>query len=122
VPVPGRDDVRDPQEVSRRRDAARAALRQVLAEIQRVIIGQDAMLERVLVSLLAGGHVLLEGVPGLAKTLTVRTLAESLGGSLEHRVLTPAASTPSWARCSGTSCSPTRSTVLRPRSNRHCWR
>jgi MoxR-like ATPase len=89
VPVPGRDDVRDPQEVSRRRDAARAALRQVLAEIQRVIIGQDAMLERVLVSLLAGGHVLLEGVPGLAKTLTVRTLAESLGGSFGRIQFTP---------------------------------
>jgi D-arabinose 1-dehydrogenase-like Zn-dependent alcohol dehydrogenase len=44
-------------------------------EIRRVIVGQDAMLERVLVALLAGGHLLLEGVPGLAKTLTVKIQA-----------------------------------------------
>ncbi len=51
------------------RAEARAALAEALHEIKRVIVGQDAMLERLLVSLLAGGHVLLEGVPGLAKTL-----------------------------------------------------
>src|SRR3712207_8555819 len=51
---------------------------------KRVVIGQDAMLERVLVALLAGGHVLLEGVPGLAKTLTVRTLAQALGGTFRR--------------------------------------
>ena len=67
-------DLDDPE---RRRAQARDALAQVLEEIKRVIVGQDAMLERVLVSLLAGGHVLLEGVPGLAKTLTVKTLSES---------------------------------------------
>ena len=50
-----------------------------------VVVGQDAMLERVLVALLAGGHVLLEGVPGLAKTLTVKTLARVLGGSFQPR-------------------------------------
>ena len=50
----------------------REALEEALYEIKRVIVGQDAMLERLLVALLAGGHVLLEGVPGLAKTLTVR--------------------------------------------------
>jgi MoxR-like ATPase len=54
------------------REAPRKALQDALYEIKRVIVGQDAMLERLLVSLLAGGHVLLEGVPGLAKTLTVR--------------------------------------------------
>ena len=53
------------------------------------IVGQDAMLERVLVALLAGGHVLLEGVPGLAKTLTVRTLAQVLGGSFSRVQFTP---------------------------------
>ena len=52
-------------------DEARDALEAALHEIKRVIVGQDAMLERLLVALLAGGHVLLEGVPGLAKTLTV---------------------------------------------------
>jgi MoxR-like ATPase len=54
-----------------------------------VIVGQDAMLERLLVSLLAGGHVLLEGVPGLAKTLTVKTLSSALGGSYGRIQFTP---------------------------------
>jgi MoxR-like ATPase len=68
---------------------ARRAMEAVLYEAKRVIVGQDAMLERVLVALLAGGHVLLEGVPGLAKTLTVRTLAEALGGSFKRVQFTP---------------------------------
>jgi MoxR-like ATPase len=63
------------------RAEARAALGEALHEIKRVIVGQDAMLERLLISLLSGGHVLLEGVPGLAKTLTVKTSAAVLGGS-----------------------------------------
>jgi len=67
----------------------RQALEEVLFEVKRVIVGQDAMLERLLVAILAGGHVLLEGVPGLAKTLTVRTLAESLGGSFRRIQFTP---------------------------------
>ncbi len=79
----------DVQDDNRRRGEARDALQQVLYEIKRVIVGQDAMLERVLVSLLAGGHVLLEGVPGLAKTLTVKTLAAALGGSYSRIQFTP---------------------------------
>ena len=71
-----------------RREASRA-LEEALYEIKRVIVGQDAMLERLLVSLLAGGHVLLEGVPGLAKTLTVKTLAAVLGGSYNRIQFTP---------------------------------
>ncbi|MBV8998327.1 MAG: AAA family ATPase [Solirubrobacterales bacterium] len=71
------------------RAEARAALAEALHEIKRVIVGQDAMLERLLVSLLAGGHVLLEGVPGLAKTLTVKTLAAVLGGSYSRIQFTP---------------------------------
>ncbi len=70
-------------------DEARRALQAALWECKRVIVGQDAMLERVLVALLAGGHVLLEGVPGLAKTLTVRTLADVLGGSFSRVQFTP---------------------------------
>ncbi|HEY3758976.1 MAG TPA: AAA family ATPase [Solirubrobacteraceae bacterium] len=66
-----------------------AGLREALSEIRRVIVGQDAMLERLLVSLLAGGHVLLEGVPGLAKTLTLKTLAQVLGGSFSRIQFTP---------------------------------
>ena len=79
----------DIDDTARRRAEAREALQQVLYEIKRVIVGQDAMLERVLVSLLAGGHVLLEGVPGLAKTLTVKTLARSLSGSFGRIQFTP---------------------------------
>jgi MoxR-like ATPase len=76
-------------EPSRQRGEAREALQEALYEIKRVIVGQDAMLERLLVSLLAGGHVLLEGVPGLAKTLTVKTLAAVLGGSYSRVQFTP---------------------------------
>jgi MoxR-like ATPase len=67
----------------------RQALGGALYEMKRVIVGQDAMLERVLVAVLTGGHVLLEGVPGLAKTLTVKTLAEVLGGSFKRIQFTP---------------------------------
>jgi len=67
----------------------REALEGVLYEIKRVIVGQDAMLERLLVALLTGGHVLLEGVPGLAKTLTVKTLADVVGGSFKRVQFTP---------------------------------
>src|SRR5687767_7599135 len=67
----------------------RVRLEETLYEIKRVIVGQDAMLERVLVSLLVGGHVLLEGVPGLAKTLTVKTLAEVVSGSFKRVQFTP---------------------------------
>ena len=54
---------------------AKDRLEQALFEIRRVIAGQDEMLERVLVCLLAQGHLLIEGVPGLAKTLTIKTTA-----------------------------------------------
>jgi len=64
-------------------------LEQALFEIRRVIAGQEQMLERVLVSLLAGGHVLIEGVPGLAKTLTIKTTASVLGGSFQRVQFTP---------------------------------
>src|SRR6516164_8990183 len=76
------------EDVDRRREA-QDDLQEALYEIKRVIVGQDAMLERLLVSLLAGGHVLLEGVPGLAKTLTVKTLAGVLGGSYSRIQFTP---------------------------------
>src|ERR1700727_157146 len=71
------------------RAEARMALQEALYEIKRVIVGQDAMLERLLVTLRAGGHVLLEGVPGLAKTLTVKTLSTVLGGSYSRIQFTP---------------------------------
>src|SRR3712207_2359392 len=68
---------------------AKERLEQALFEIRRVIAGQDAMLERVVVCLLAQGHLLLEGVPGLAKTLTVKTTASVLGGTFSRVQFTP---------------------------------
>ena len=68
---------------------AKERLEQALFEIRRVIAGQDAMLERVLVALLAQGHLLIEGVPGLAKTLTIKTTAGVLGGSFGRVQFTP---------------------------------
>ena len=68
---------------------ARDRLEQALFEIRRVIAGQDAMLERVLVCLLAQGHLLIEGVPGLAKTLTIKTTAGVLGGTFARIQFTP---------------------------------
>jgi MoxR-like ATPase len=68
---------------------ARERLEQALFEIRRVIAGQDAMLERVLVCLLAQGHLLIEGVPGLAKTLTIKTAAGVLGGTFSRVQFTP---------------------------------
>src|SRR5438094_3975871 len=68
---------------------AQERLEQALFEIRRVIAGQDAMLERVLVCLLAQGHLLIEGVPGLAKTLTIKTTAGVLGGTFSRIQFTP---------------------------------
>lgn len=59
------------------------------AEIQKVIVGQDAIIEEMLISLMAGGHCLLEGVPGLAKTLMVRTMSEALDLSFRRIQFTP---------------------------------
>jgi MoxR-like ATPase len=70
-------------------DEVGGKLEQALFEIRRVIAGQEEMLERVLVCLLAGGHVLIEGVPGLAKTLTIKTAAAVLGGSFQRVQFTP---------------------------------
>jgi MoxR-like ATPase len=71
------------------RDDARILLEEALVEIKRIIAGQEAMLERVLVCLVAGGHLLIEGVPGLAKTLTIKTTAAVLGGSFKRVQFTP---------------------------------
>ena len=68
---------------------ARAALQAAMYEMKRVIVSQELMLERVLVALLTGGHLLIEGVPGLAKTLTVKTLSEVLGGTFRRIQFTP---------------------------------
>src|SRR5438874_4745539 len=70
-------------------EEARERLEQALFEIRRVIAGQGEMLERVFVCLLSEGHLLIEGVPGLAKTLTVKTTAGVLGGSFARVQFTP---------------------------------
>ncbi len=66
-----------------------AMVEQVLFEVKRLIVGQDHVLERLLVALLSRGHVLLEGVPGLAKTATIKALAQVIGGSLGRIQFTP---------------------------------
>ena len=66
-----------------------SAIEHVVFEIRRLIVGQDHLLERLLVALLARGHVMLEGVPGLAKTATIKALAESVGGSFGRIQFTP---------------------------------
>ena len=71
------------------RNEVAARMEQVLYEVKRVVVGQDAFLERVLVAMLARGHLLVEGVPGLAKTLTVNTLARTLRGTFKRIQFTP---------------------------------
>ena len=66
-----------------------ALMERVLFEVKRVVVGQDAFLERILVALLAQGHLLIEGVPGLAKTLTVNTLSKVLSGQFKRIQFTP---------------------------------
>ncbi len=82
-------DMSDRELRARAFSEAGARLEQVLVELRRVIVGQERVLERVLVGLLAGGHCLLEGVPGLGKTLTVSTLAKTLGGTFTRIQFTP---------------------------------
>jgi len=64
-------------------------MERILYEVKRVVVGQDHFLERVLVAILAQGHLLVEGVPGLAKTLTVKTLARTIRGSFRRIQFTP---------------------------------
>lgn len=65
------------------------ALERVLYEVKKVIVGQDLLLEQLIVALLARGHVLVEGVPGLAKTLAIKTLADTIGGEFQRIQFTP---------------------------------
>jgi len=67
----------------------RTPMEKVLYEVKKVIVGQDHLLERMIVALLARGHILVEGVPGLAKTMAIKTLAESIGGDFKRIQFTP---------------------------------
>jgi len=64
-------------------------MEQLLYEVKKVIVGQDHLLERLIVALLARGHILVEGVPGLAKTMAIKTLASSIGGDFKRIQFTP---------------------------------
>jgi MoxR-like ATPase len=64
-------------------------MERVLYEVKRIIVGQDHLLERLIVALLARGHILVEGVPGLAKTMAIKTLADSIGGEFKRIQFTP---------------------------------
>ncbi len=64
-------------------------MERVLYEVKKVIVGQDHLLERMIVALLARGHLLVEGVPGLAKTMAIKTLASSIGGDFKRIQFTP---------------------------------
>ena len=111
----------------------------MLFEVKRTIVGQDVLLERMAIALLSGGHLLVEGVPGLAKTLSVKSLAAAVGGQFQRIQFTPdlvpadltgtrvyqqytGEFRPSSARSSPTCCSPTRSTAPPPRCKAPCWR
>jgi MoxR-like ATPase len=67
----------------------RTPMEKVLYEVKKVIVGQDHMLERMVVALLARGHILVEGVPGLAKTMAIKTVAEVIGGEFKRIQFTP---------------------------------
>ncbi len=79
----------DVAEINRRVEELRARLDPLYAEVGKVIVGQRVVLDRLLVGLLVGGHILLEGVPGLAKTLAVRTLAQGMHLSFRRIQFTP---------------------------------
>ena len=64
-------------------------MERVLYEVKKVIVGQDHLLERMVVALLSRGHILVEGVPGLAKTMAVKTLSEAIGGEFQRIQFTP---------------------------------
>ena len=69
--------------------AGRELAQRIRTELHKRVVGQEAMIDRLLIGLLTGGHVLLEGVPGLAKTLTVRSLADSISADFERIQFTP---------------------------------
>jgi MoxR-like ATPase len=79
----------DTKSAQQRIESAGAMLARVRSEVGRAVVGQQAMVDRLLVGLIAGGHVLLEGVPGLAKTLAVRSLADSLSLKFRRIQFTP---------------------------------
>ena len=120
-------------------EEAAALMQRLMYEVKRVVVGQDAFLERVLIALLAQGHLLIEGVPGLAKTLTVNTLAKpstAVSAAFNSHPICcppiwwahasstnkPANSALCWGQCLPTCCWPMKLTVHLPRYKVHCWK
>jgi len=85
----GRDSMNDIRSINEMVKAESAFVDAILAETGRRVVGQRYMLERLLIGILTGGHVLLEGVPGLAKTLTINTLAATVSASFKRIQFTP---------------------------------
>jgi MoxR-like ATPase len=77
------------QVAERVESTATLLMERVLYEVKKVIVGQDHLLERMIVALLARGHILVEGVPGLAKTMAIKTLADAIGGDFKRVQFTP---------------------------------
>ena len=65
------------------------SVERVLYEVKKIIVGQDHLLERMVAALLSRGHILVEGVPGLAKTMAVKTLSQAIGGEFQRIQFTP---------------------------------
>ncbi|MBF9266425.1 AAA family ATPase [Paracidovorax cattleyae] len=82
-------DIAPPPTAAATATATATLMEQILYEVKRVVVGQDRFLERVMVAMLAQGHLLVEGVPGLAKTLTVKTLAGTVRGTFKRIQFTP---------------------------------
>ena len=75
--------------MDQRKSENRMPMERLLYEVKKIIVGQDHMLERLVVALLARGHILVEGVPGLAKTMAIKTVAEAIGGEFKRIQFTP---------------------------------
>src|SRR5579863_8056934 len=77
------------REINKRVQTESLFIQELRKEMSRVIVGQDELLQRIIIGLLGDGHVLLEGVPGLAKTLAVKTLAQSIHATFSRIQFTP---------------------------------
>ena len=129
----------DIQEITQQVEKESVVMRQIMAEVQKIIVGQSGLLDRMLIGLLCDGHLLLEGLPGLAKTTAVKTLATAIKTSFQRIQFTPdllpadisaprsidrtkAPSRSKKAPFSTISFWPTKSTGPRPKFRVPCWK
>ena len=134
---------RDSAELKERIDRFQEVQRSIVREVRKIIVGQDEVIEQVMISLFVGGHCLITGLPGTAKTLLVRTLAQTLGLVFKRIQFTPdlmpsditgtdiieeepGTGRRTWTFVPGrffpTSCWRTKSTARLPRRSRRCWK